>query len=507
MKSRKTQIIVGIIGLLVIGAVVAVLYTRANAQTATTTTNVQTATISLGNISSSVVAAGSVRAQQTATLSWQNTGSVEAVNVKAGDVVTAGQVLATLSPDHMPQNVISAQADLGAAQQALNSLLNSTTPQATALKALQDAQTAYNDYVNNFPATQAIANANVITATTALATAQSHRLALNYGRATQATIDAAQAAYDQASAALKAAQKAYDAVAGLPENSPARSSAQLRLYAAQNTYTTDLGILNWYTGTPTAADIAAADSAVAKAQQALNQAQAAWDLVKGGPDQTVVATLKATVDDAQRAYDLVKNGPNADDVAAAKARISADQATINTMSITAPFNATVTSVSVLPNDQVSSGTTAFRLDDLTHLLVDVSVAEIDIPNIQAGQPAVMTFDAINGKTYNGKVTVVSTTGTTSSGVVNFTVTVEITNPDKNIHPGMTAAVNIITATNKNVLLVPSRAIHTTTNGKHTIIVLSEGNQTSVPVTVGLTNDTQTEISGSGINQGDTVVLR
>lgn len=136
MKSRKNQIIFGIVVLLVIGAVVAVLSTRANAQTSTTP-SLQTATVSVGNISSSVVAAGTVRAQQSATLSWQNTGSVSEVDVKAGDVVTQSQVLAALSVDQMPQNVISSQADLVAAQQALDNLMNSTTPQATALQNLR----------------------------------------------------------------------------------------------------------------------------------------------------------------------------------------------------------------------------------------------------------------------------------------------------------------------------------------------------------------------------------
>ncbi len=509
MKSRRNQIIIGIVALLIIGGVIAILSTRANAQTPATSSssNIQTATISVGNISSSVVAAGTVRAKQSATLSWQNTGSVSAVDVKAGDVVTDGQELAALSPDQEPQNVISAQADLVAAQQALDDLMNSTTPLATAMQNLQNAQLALSSYQDNFPSVQALAESKVISDTAALQKAQSHRNALNYGRATQATIDVAQANYDQAEAALKVAQRNYDAVAGLNEKSPKRNSAFLKLNAAQTARDNALGILNWYTGTPTASDFATADAAVAQAQQTLNQDQQAYDLVKNGPDPTKLATLQAAVSDAQRAYDLVKNGPNPDDVAAAKARVSADQATINTMKITAPFSGTVTDVSVLLHDQVSSGTVAFRIDDLSHMLIDVSVAEIDIPNIQLNQPATMTFDAIPGKTYQGTVVTVSQAGTTSQGVVNFGVTVEITNPDSSIHSGMTAAVNIITATKLNVLMVPSRAIHTTTSGGHTIIVLSEGKQTTVPVTVGLTNDTDTEISGNGFNQGDTVVLR
>jgi HlyD family secretion protein len=506
MKSRKNQIIIGVLALLVIGAVFIIRFNRADAQT-TTTTNQQTATISVGNISSSVVAAGSVRAKQSATLNWQNGGKISAVEVKVGDVVTTDQELASLSTDQMPQNVISAQADLVAAQQALDNLMNSNTPKATALQTLQNAQDALSVYQTGFTSIQAMANADVITATSELTDAQNHRLALNNGRATQATIDAAQASYDLAERNLKAAQKAYHAVSGLPEKSPIRASAQLHLNQAQNAADSALGILNWYTGKPTEADIAEADTAVAKAQQALNNAQAAYDQVKDGPDQTKLAVLQAAVDDAQRAYDLVKDGPNPDDVAAARARISGDQTTINTMKITAPFAGTVTDVSVLPHDLVTSGTAAFRIDDLSHLLVDVSIAEIDIPKVQVGQPATITFDAISGKSYQGKVDVVAQAGTSSQGVVNFTVTVEITNPDQDIRPGMTAAINIITETKQNALLVPGRAIRTDTTGTHSVIILSEGKQITVPVTVGISNDTQSEISGNGISQGDTVLLR
>jgi HlyD family secretion protein len=506
MKSRNNQIIFGIVALLVVGAVIAFLYTRANAQTATKTAAVQTSTITLGTISTNVAAAGTVRARQSAALNWQNTGMVSVVDVKIGDVVTAGQELAVLSTDEMPTNVVSAQADLVAAQQAFDNLLKSTTPQATALQALENAQTALNNYINNFPATQAQAKADLLTAQTTLTTAQNHRLAMNNGRATQSTIDAAQATYDQVQNNLKSAQKAYDAVAGLADGSPRKAAAYVTLYNAQNAVNSALGTLNWYSGQPSASDFAIADSGVSTATQVLAAAQQAWDQVSSGSDTTQKAVLQATVSDAQRAYDLVKNGPNADDVAAAKARIYGDQTTINSMKIIAPFGGTITDVSILPRDQVNSGDAAFTINDMSHMLIDVSIAEYDISNIQVGQPAEITFDAISGKTYQGKVVQVSPVGATSSGVVTFTVTVEMTNTDKNVHVGMTAAVNIITATKQNVLTVPNRAIRTV-SGKQIVIVLFEGNQTTVPVTVGLTNDTASEISGSGLKDGDTVVLK
>ena len=92
----------------------------------------QTATIGRGNLTATVGATGTVRARQTATLVWQTTGKVDDVNVKIGDEVKAGDVLASLSKTSLPQNIILAEAELVSAQQALDNLLNSDTARAQA---------------------------------------------------------------------------------------------------------------------------------------------------------------------------------------------------------------------------------------------------------------------------------------------------------------------------------------------------------------------------------------
>jgi HlyD family secretion protein len=503
MKSRRNQVILVIIILLVVGGVIAFVNYRANAQAQNATSNLQTATVTRGSISSSVVAAGTVSARQSAQLAWQATGTVGSIDVQVGQVVTAGEELASLSTSDIPQNVISAQADLIAAQQALNDVLNSTTATAQALQNLQNAQNALNNYQNNFPATQAQTKANLTTAQNNLAIAQNRLASMESSRASQAAIDSAQAAYNRALVAVNAAQATVDKLSS--SGGPKYDAARVALANAQQVRDAALTTLQWYLSKPNDQDIANGQVNVAQAQSALAQAQQAWDLVKDGPDQTQVSLLQSQLADAQRAYDLVQNGPNPNDVAAAKARVAGDLSTINDMKITAPFSGTVTDVSSLVNDQVSSGTAAIRIDDLAHLQVAVSIAEIDIPKIQVGMPAQLTFDALGSQTYNGKVTEVSPVGTTTQGVVNFDVTVELTNPDQSIHPGMTAAVTIITATHQNVLILPNRAIHTI-NGQHVVTLLSEGNQVNVPVTLGLTNDTDSEIASGNIHEGNTAVI-
>jgi multidrug efflux pump subunit AcrA (membrane-fusion protein) len=90
-------------------------------------------------------------------------------------------------------------------------------------------------------------------------------------------------------------------------------------------------------------------------------------------------------------------------------------------------------------------------------------------------------------------------------VVNYPVTVRITDADSKILPGMTASVTIVTAQVDNVLLVPNKAIRTQSGQKY-VTVLFEGQQISVPVQVGLVGDSQSEIISDQLREGDAVVI-
>ena len=146
--GRRTWIIVGVAAVVVV-IVVSVLNARARARG---TSQYETQPAQRGELVAMVGATGSVRAVQSALLNWQTTGTVNGVNVKAGDVVKNGDVLATLSNTSLPGTVIRAEADLIAAQKALDDLLHSDTNRANAWISLRDTQDAYdkaNDYRNS----------------------------------------------------------------------------------------------------------------------------------------------------------------------------------------------------------------------------------------------------------------------------------------------------------------------------------------------------------------------
>ncbi|MFN8412706.1 MAG: efflux RND transporter periplasmic adaptor subunit [Anaerolineales bacterium] len=216
---------------------------------------------------------------------------------------------------------------------------------------------------------------------------------------------------------------------------------------------------------------------------------------------------KAQLDDAQRAYDRLKDGVNPDDISAAKARVAAAEATLNQAKIIAQFDGTVTQASPSVGDLVNAGTVAFRVDDLSHILVDVQVSEVDINSVAIGQDATLTFDAILGRKepYHGKVTEVSQAGDTVQGVVNFTVTIELTDADEFVKPGMTTAVNIVVEEKKDVVLIPNRAVRLV-NGERVVYLLVNEQPKQVKISLGSSSDTTSVLVDGDIKVGDQVIL-
>ena len=217
-----------------------------------------------------------------------------------------------------------------------------------------------------------------------------------------------------------------------------------------------------------------------------------------------LALAKAKLDDAQRTLDSLTNGTSPE-VLAAQARVDAAQATLNLARITAPFAGTVTESHSLPGDQVGAGATAFRLDNLSSLFVDVEVSEVDINSVSIDQTVSLSFDAILNKDYHGKVVQVAKAGNDVNGVVSFTVTVELTDADEQVKPGMTAAVNITVREMQDVLLVPNRAVRLV-DGSRVVYLLVDNQPVKTEISLGPSSDTMSVIAGGEIKESDTVIL-
>jgi len=392
-----------------------------------------------------------VRSNQSTVLGFEVNGTVEFVHQGLGEKVSAGEVLATLQKTSLSAQIIMAEADLVNAQRALDDLLASDQARAAAQLALAQAQDALDKAQYTFTVRQ------------------------SGNRASQDTIRGAEANLTLANEEVRRAEDLYSLASG----EAGKALALSNLTAARQKRDSIQRQLNWYLGKPD--DI----------EQALLEAD--------------VAVAEARVQDAEREWERVKDGPTEEDLRAAQARVDAAQATLELARITAPFSGTITAIEVMVGDQVAPGTPAFRLDDLSTLLVDVELSEVDINRVEIGQPVTLNFDAVLDREYSGEVTEIGQVGNPVQGVVNFPVTVKLKDADEAVKPGMTAAVNIVVEQIENALQVPNRAVRVI-NGQRVVYIMQGGQPAPVEVRLGASSDLYSEVVDGEIKEGDLVVL-
>lgn len=467
---------------------------------------IETIEVTMDTLTASIGATGRVRANQSAILTWDISGEVEEINVQVGDVVTDGQILASLEQTSLGQNVILAQADLVSAQQALDELINSRNQRARALLALEEAQDALEEALNPDPLNIVQAEQAIVDAEKVVENAQRDLLYLS-STASQAVIDAAKSEVVLARDALQKAKDKYEPYADKPEDNLVRANLQSQLAAAQQTYDAKVRELNALLSTGSELDVAVAEAKLATAQAEYLQAQDEYDRLINGPSEGEIALLESDLEDAEREWERLKDGPDPDDVLAAKARVAAAEAILAQTVITAPFDGVVTMIDSKAGDQVSPGVVGFRVDDLSHLLVDLEVSEIDINQIQEGQAVEMTFDAIFSQVYNGEVLEVAMVGSEKSGVVIYEVTIELMDADEAVKPGMTAAVDIVTTELADVILVPNKSVRVD-DGQKVVYLVSGGSTPEfipIPVTLGASSNTYSQVIAGDLQVGDLIL--
>ncbi|MEI8343787.1 MAG: efflux RND transporter periplasmic adaptor subunit [Candidatus Moraniibacteriota bacterium] len=181
--------------------------------------------------------------------------------------------------------------------------------------------------------------------------------------------------------------------------------------------------------------------------------------------------------------------------------------------VTAPIDGTVSAINVKNGDDLSrlnsssSNSAPIIIGDLSTLKAQVSVNEVDVPNVSIGQKVMMTFSAIDSLTMSGKIEKMDALGTITQGVVTYNITIGFDSLDSRIKPQMSVSAKIITQVKQDVITVPNSALKTQGN-KTYVEILANGSQAPQQRTIeiGVANNTETEIV-SGVNVGDNVVTQ
>ena len=348
--------------------------------------------------SGGATASGVVAPARLAQLSAPVSASVLSLDAAEGERVKAGQTLARFSgAEQLTAALEAANLELLSAQQAEKTLKdNADQAQSAAQLRLANAQKALDD-------------------------AQKRRAAREFRNGSQSQIDGAQADVIIANNALKTARDTYSALAGAADDDVNKAAALNALSAAQQARDRAVANLNYLLAMPNAVDVNQAQAGLQSAQSELDAAQKDYAQLKKGPNPDELALVE------QR----VKN---------AKAQIAAGQASLDNLTLKAPFDGTVSKVSIHSGEWVLPGQPVVLVADLDQLQVETTdLSERNVPQVKAGQKASVLIKALN-QTVTGTVKEISPLADTLGGDVVYKCVIGLDSQPEGMYSGMSVDV-------------------------------------------------------------------
>jgi HlyD family secretion protein len=193
----------------------------------------------------------------------------------------------------------------------------------------------------------------------------------------------------------------------------------------------------------------AAEEALEAAQARLAQVQGSAGAQMRAADAAVWAA-RAQENIAQAQLDLLQAGATAEQIAVSQAAVAEAQAALEAANVLlertkvrAPFAGTAGLVSVRAGELIAPGQPLVTLGDLATLRVETTdLDEIDVAQVEVGQTASVTFDAIPERVFDGHVARISPMAEPGAGGVHYTVVLELDELDPAVRWGMTAFVDI-----------------------------------------------------------------
>jgi HlyD family secretion protein len=516
---------------------------------------------SVGDLASSASASGQLLPRQQARLALTGTGLVEAVHVRDGDHVRAGDVLVQLETDALARAVETARQNLAIQEATLAELLKDPDSRdvAAAEAAVANTQAQLDDLLAG-PSEEELAQAQA-----ALVSAQTRMDDLLAGPSVE-ELAQARAALTSARANLKAAEAR---TAALDDQLVAAQNdihnAQTQKDRARDAYEqlvwndwkagvswgpySPAGVavkkaqvsMDWAIANRTLTEININDSGIRSVQAQVAQAEANLALLT--EDKTVqiaavrsqlarseknlallteektvqIANARAQVAQAQASLERLMDGASEEQVATARARVEQArislqdaQAVLDKAALVAPFDGLVTDVYVAIGEQASGPAVELVNTDSMHVVLDVD--EVDLGEIEVGQETRVDLEAWPELEFEAEVASIAPQAKNIAGTVTYEVWLSVdwgSDPDAGGIPiltGMTANADLITGSRENVLLVPNQAITADRDeGTYYVYRVSGEDVREVRVTIGLRDRTHTEIT-SGLQEGDEVVI-
>lgn len=172
------------------------------------------------------------------------------------------------------------------------------------------------------------------------------------------------------------------------------------------------------------------------------------------------------------------------------------------MTIKSPLDGVVSKYYRKVGEDINTGDLIGSVYNTNDMQMTCQIDDIDILNVNKGADVKVSVDAIPGKTYEGKVEYVSTSGEKENGIIKFRVNIAVKGGPK-LRPGMQANAYIKGGQAKDVLLVPIEAVFEQ-DGKNQVEILKNGRPKAVNIKIGLMNNKYAEIK-EGLKEGQEVI--
>jgi len=440
----------------------------------------QMAKVIRGDIEITIDGSGNIQASRQVKLSFGSTGKVDEVYVKEGDYVSKETMLAKLETDELGLARTQARVELEKAKVAL------TESQVALTKAKLSSESSEYE-LSKLEASRTQLELVLLNAKIDVRSAR-HHLDETRDIYTWPDIETAQKDVDNAKAFLQ-----YALEQDLPEATIIYAQARLDaaeavLDAKRNAYDTEEVAI-------ASMQLEAAELAEAQAQKDLSDLERDISIKK-----MELEVAKETVEKATEAVELARQS-----VVLAQQSLGNAEKKLEEASIIAPFDGVVAAVGAKTGDTILATTTMIYLIDPTSLELIVEIDEMDIPEINLGQKAIISVDSMPDDTFTGVVTSIYPVPTSGTGIVTYNVRInfEAFN-DNQIKVGMNASADIVVEERIDALLIPKEALEIDNDGRPITRVIADEEVEERNVVIGISDGMQTEII-SGLSEGETVL--
>ena len=448
---------------------------------------------------------GRIKPAESVDLGFETTGKVSQVLAEVGDKVSLGQVLVRLENSELVAQLNQAKAGLEIQQAKLEELEKGTRPEELAVyqaklesaqvslaeseknlrDKIADAFTKADDSVRNktdqffFNPRSASPSFNLTISDSQLKSEiEKQRFVI------ESILNAWGDSLESAKADLETVRQFLDNIA-LAVNSltPTASLSQTTI----DTYKVNVSTAR--------TNVSSATTALVVAEQETNTAMA--NLVLAGkelelkqakalPEQ--ISVQKSLVDQSQSQIDLVL-------------------AQLRKTVLVSPLNGVVTRQEARVGETVSLNSSLVSVISSSKFEIEANIPEADVAKVKVGDTAKVTLDAFGlEKVFEVRVSQVDPGETIVEGVAVYKTKFQFLKEQEEVKSGMTANIDILTATAENVLAIPQRAIVSKNGGKYVLVLDANNNTEEREVKTGLRDANGNMEIVQGLNEGEKIVL-